>query len=88
MKNLIYLTYQSFPSTTANSLQSITNIKYLVKEGIPVKLIFPLREKFSNSDISSLQKHYDFSEVFEVLGTKHYLPFGKIKIFNKLFFFN
>tara|TARA_B100000945_G_scaffold318796_1_gene324422 strand:+ start:1244 stop:2362 length:1119 start_codon:yes stop_codon:yes gene_type:complete len=86
MKNLVYLTYQSFPSTQANSLQSITNIKYIVKEGVAVKLIFPLREKSSKGDISSLQNHYDFKESFEVIGTKHYLPFGKIKFGEKVWF--
>ena len=86
MKNLVYLTYQSFPSTQANSLQSITNIKYIVKEGVPVKLIFPLREKSSKGDISSLQNHYNFKESFEVIGTKHYLPFGKIKFGEKVWF--
>ena len=46
MNNKIcYLTYQSFPSETANSLQTISNINYLIKNNIDVDLIFPLREE-------------------------------------------
>ena len=86
MNNLIYITYQSFPASTANSLQTITNLKYLIKKGLNVKLVFPLREKNSNENKRSLQNFYELKEEFEIVGTKHYLPFGKIKIFNKLFF--
>ena len=42
---LNYVTYQTFPAKTANSLQTITNIKYLIRNGIKVKLYFPMRER-------------------------------------------
>ena len=41
---LNYVTYQTFPAKTANSLQTITNIKYLIRNGIKVKLYFPMRD--------------------------------------------
>ena len=44
-KSLNYITYQTFPAQTANSLQTISNIRYLVKKGVKVSLYFPLREK-------------------------------------------
>ena len=54
-KKLNYVTYQTFPAQTANSLQTISNVRYLVKNGVRVKLYFPLREEQSTSDIKSLQ---------------------------------
>ena len=87
MKNkLIYLTYQSFPAETANSLQTISTIKYFVKNNAEVELYFPLRNKESNSDIDKLKKYYNFQEEFKVIGLKHIYPFGKIKYFNKILF--
>ena len=61
-KTIHYITYQTFPADTANSIQSISNIKYLVRKGVKVKLFFPNREQQSNDDISVLKKHYDFSQ--------------------------
>ena len=49
-KKLNYVTYQTFPAQTANSLQTISNIKYLIKHGVEVSLYFPLREKQSTAD--------------------------------------
>ena len=46
-KTLNYITYQTFPAEKANSLQTITNIKYLVKNNINVNLIFPFEGKTS-----------------------------------------
>ena len=33
---LNYVTYQTFPAKTANSLQTITNIKYLIRNGTKI----------------------------------------------------
>ena len=85
-KNLFYITYQSFPANTANSLQTISNIKYFVKNNLNVTLIFPLREPGSSDDLSLIQNKYSINEDFEVVGTDHNLPFGKFNFFNKLFF--
>ncbi len=81
--NFYYLTYQSFPADTANSIQSISNIKYLLRKGAKVKLFFPLREEQSNANIDVLKAYYDFKEDFQVIGLNHKLPFGKVKYFNK-----
>ena len=51
IKNIIYITYQSFPANTANSLQTISNIKYFIKNGVDVNLVFPLREKKSSANL-------------------------------------
>lgn len=83
---LFYLTYQTFPAQTANSLQTISNIKYLVRNNLEVSLYFPLREKQSNDEILTLQKFYEFSESVNTVGVKHSYPHGKIKIFPKLWF--
>ena len=85
-KNLFYITYQSFPANTANSIQTISNIKYFVKNNLNVTLIFPLREPGSSSNLSLIQNKYSINEDFEVVGTDHDLPFGKFNFLNKLFF--
>ena len=85
-QQICYLTYQSFPAETANSLQTISNIKYLVKNGVDVELIFPLREKSSNASVKKIKEHYSIKEDFHVTGVKHFLPFGRIKIFENFFF--
>jgi len=85
-KNLTYITYQSFPAQTANSLQTISNIRHLKKIGINVKLFFPLREVSSNSSINELQDFYNFQESFDVTGIEHKYPHGKFKYFKKLWF--
>ena len=78
IKNIIYLTYQSFPANTANSLQTISNIKYFIKNGVDVNLVFPLREKKSSADLNIINKHYGESLNFKVIGTQHNYPFGRI----------
>ena len=86
MNNLKYLTYQSFPAETANSLQTITTLKYFKKNGFDVTLIFPLREKQSNADLAVLHDYYNFSENIDVHGVSHNYPFGKFKIFESISF--
>ena len=85
-KKICYVTYQSFPADTANSLQTISNIKYFVKNNIETELIFPLREKNSSSSTDRIKEHYSINADFKVQGIKHFLPFGKIKIFEGFFF--
>jgi glycosyltransferase involved in cell wall biosynthesis len=85
-KKICYVTYQSFPADTANSLQTISNIKYFVKNNIETELIFPLREKNSSSSTDKIKEHYSIDVNFKVQGIKHFLPFGKVKIFEGFFF--
>ena len=63
IKNLYYITYQSFPSEKANTIQTISNIKYFVKAGVNVSLFFPLREKTSSGDLSTIQSKYSLKEM-------------------------
>ena len=83
---LAYVTYQSFPAETANSLQSITNIVELAKQGIDVELVFPKRENTCSDDIEKLKNFYNFETSFKVTMLKHNLPFKKVAIFEKLMF--
>ena len=86
IKSLYYLTYQSFPADTANSIQTISNIKYLTKNGIDVTLFFPLREAESNDNLNKIKEKYSVNVEFKSLGIKHNFPFGKLNFFNPLFF--
>jgi len=86
IKTLNYVTYQTFPAETANSLQTISNIKYLIRNGVKVNLYFPLREKQSSEDIKILQNFYQFTETFNTFGLKHAYPHGRIKFLPKLWF--
>ena len=80
---LNYITYQGIPSNTAHGIHTFSLIKYFVKNGLNVKLIFPLREQDATTDLKKLQKHYEIDEDFKILATRHYLPFGRIKLFEK-----
>ena len=80
-KVINYISYQSFPAETANSLQTISNLKYLKKNDYGVRLFFPLREKDSTDDLKTIQKYYLLNEEIDINGIKHPYPFGKIKYF-------
>ena len=85
-KKICYLTYQSFPSETANSLQTISNINYLIKNKIDVDLIFPLREATSTDEWKHLKDFYSIKYNFNVRGLSHNLPSVNI-IFLIVYFF-
>lgn len=85
-KKLHYITYQTFPADTANSLQTVSNLKYFVKNNYEVSLYFPLREKNSSSDLEIIQKKYKFNEIINVFGTSHPYPFGKLHFFKRFFY--
>ena len=86
MNNLNYVTYQTFPAFTANSIQTISNIKYFIKNDVNISLYFPLREQSSTKDVNKLKDFYSINEDFEAIGIKHNLPFGKIKTFSRIWF--
>ena len=85
-KTLNYISYQSFPAETANSLQTISNLKYLKRNNYKINLYFPLREKSSSDNLDTLKDYYLFDENINVKGLAHPYPFGKIKYFQKIFF--
>jgi hypothetical protein len=82
--DITYITYQTFPANTANSLQTISVIKYLVRNNQKVKLIFPDRSNESKGNIKILQDFYGFNEKFDVEMTSHKYPFKDYK--NKSYF--
>ena len=86
IKELVYITYQTFPAETANSIQTISNIKYFVKNEVAVDLYFPLRDRQSDGDLNKLKSYYSFSENFNSIGIKHPYPHGKIKFLPGLWF--
>ena len=75
MSNLTYVTYQTFPANTANSMQSIAMIKNFVRNGCDVKLVFPNRSKNSSKNLKELQNHYSFKETICIELLDHNLPF-------------
>ena len=85
-KILHYITYQTFPADTANSLQTISNLKYFVKNNYEVNLYFPLREKNSSKELETIQNKYNFNEIINVFGSSHPYPFGKLHFFNRFFY--
>ncbi len=86
LDKLIYVTYQTFPAGTANSLQTISNIKYFIKNGIDVELYFPLRNNESSDNIKEIQNYYNISENFKLSGISHPYPHGKFKLLKPLWF--
>ncbi len=85
-RNICYITYQTFPASTANSLQTISNIKYFIKNKCDVSLIFPLREKSSSNSIEKIQDFYNILTPINIKGVDHNYPFGKIKFFEGIMF--
>ena len=85
MRKITYITYQGIPSlsTIAHGIHTFSNIKYFAKNDYKVDLIFPLREKNSTTDINRLKNFYEIDEDFEIQATKHYLPFGRVRILEK-----
>ena len=85
-KTLNYITYQTFPANTANSLQTAKQLDALVKNGLEVNLIFPLREKISSDNLNAYKKKYAVSEDITLRGIKHPYPFGRLKIVEPLLY--
>ena len=85
MNDLKYITYQTFPSKKANTIQTIDNLKHL-KKYFNVELIFPLREAFSSSNNEDLKEFYGDISGIKFTGTEHKLPFGKFSYFEKYLF--
>ena len=80
-KSLKYVTYQTFPAKTANSLQTISNIKHLIKNNVNVELYFPLREKQSSDNLEKLHKQDVLISVFDSIN--YLTDEGAIRVFFK-----
>ena len=87
VESIYYLTYQDFPSRKANTIQTISTVSQFSRNGLKVKLFFPLRSKNSNDNINELQKFYGFQENFDIKGIEHNHSFEKYKFFNRAQFF-
>ena len=86
MKTLNYITYQTFPASTANSLQTISHLNHFSLKGWTVRLFFPLREMGSTDNVDELNSFYQIDRNIEVNGIKHPYPFGKIKVLEKFMY--
>ena len=85
-KKLTYITYQTFPAKTANSIQTISTIKHLTRAGLDTTLIYPLRNQESSDDLLQLKNHYKFEDNIKLIGTIHPLPFKRINFFEKYWY--
>ena len=83
IRKIIYITYQTFPSEKANTIQTMENLKYLNRQGLEIDLIYPLREKDSTDEISVINNYYQYEYDINIKARKHFLPFGKIKYLEK-----
>lgn len=81
---LIYITYQAIPSNTAHGVHTFSLIKNFARNHINVSLVYPLREKNKIKSIDKLREKYGFIDNFEIKPTRHFLPFGKVKIFPRI----
>ena len=63
----------------------MANLEYL-SEHFKCKLIFPLREKNSSNSDNLVRNYYAINESIKINALKHYLPFGRIEIFQKYLF--
>ena len=81
-KNLHYITFQTFPMFSANTIVTMKKLRYFKMKGYEVSLIFPGRSeiKFSEDEILDF---YGVNEKINIVKTKYLLPFGKINFFNK-----
>ena len=66
-KKLTYITYQTFPAKTANSIQTISTIKHLTRAGLDTTLIYPLRNQESSDDLLQLKNHYKFEDNIKLM---------------------
>ena len=85
-KKLKYITYQTFPAKTANSIQTISTLKHINRLGISTVLIYPLRNQDSSDNLDQIRRHYDFHDEIQLVGTIHPLPFKKFKILEKYWY--
>ena len=83
---LFYITYQAIPSTTAHGVHTFSLIKNFSKQNTDLTLVYPLRDKTSSDDINVIKEKFDLSENFKIQPTKHYLPFGTVKVFRRFIY--
>ena len=66
----------------------MTHIKYFARLGLNVTLVFPLRNKESDSNLQKLKSFYQISDNFNSEGTKHFLPFKRLKFSKNIVIFS
>ena len=75
-----YLTYQTFPAETANSLQTISNVRSFVRNKCEVELIFPLREEGSSGNLDRLKIIMNFLKILKFVALNISILLGKLEL--------
>ena len=83
-KKLFYITFQSFPSISANSLQSMKMVKYFDKAGYDVELIHPGRVDLITN--KNFHQYYNIDENIKITKIKWFIKFDQFKYFKSLFY--
>ena len=82
---LFYITFQSFPSISANSLQSMKMVKYFNKAGYDViELVHPGRGDLNTNKI--FHQYYNIGEEVKISKIDWPVKFDRFKYFKKLFY--
>ena len=77
-KKLTYITYQTFPAKTANSIQTISTIKHLTRAGLDTTFNLSTKKSESSDNLLQLKNHYKFEDNIKLIGAIHPLPFKRI----------
>ena len=83
-KKLFYITFQSFPSISANSIQSMKMIKYFNKAGYQVELIHPGRKSLEEN--ISISEYYKIPDEVSINEIKWFLNFDQFRYFKSIYY--
>ena len=81
---LFYITFQSFPSISANSLQSMKMVKYFNRAGYDIELVHPGRGDLVTN--KNFHQHYNIGEEVKISKIDWPVKFDRFKYFKKLFY--
>ena len=81
---LFYITFQSFPSISANSIQSMKMVKYFNRAGYDVELVHPGRGGLVTN--KNFYQYYGIGEEVKITKIEWPVKFDKFKYFKKLFY--
>ena len=83
-KKLFYISFQSFPSISANSIQSMKMIKYFNRAGYQVELIHPGRKSLEEN--ISISEYYKIPDEVSINEIKWFLNFDQFRYFKSIYY--